>query len=81
VEHVELVVLFLLVAVAGLTALARVLGVPWLPVVPQGSTKLVLGGRGLAIAGWVHYQEGSVLSYGELFAAVVGRFVGAPPRP
>jgi Acetoacetate decarboxylase (ADC) len=49
-----------------------------LPAVPEGFTPLVLAGRGLMVAGWVSYEEGSVLEYSELFAAVAGRFGGRP---
>ena len=43
-----------------------------LPDVPAGFRPLVIAGRGLVVAGWVDYQSGSVLSYGELYAAVAG---------
>lgn len=49
-----------------------------LPATPAGFKPLVLAGRGIVIAGWVDYQGGSVLRYGELFAAVAG-FVGRRP--
>ena len=49
-----------------------------LPVTPAGFEPLIVAGRGVVIAGWVHYQEGSILEYGELFAAVSGRFAGKP---
>jgi hypothetical protein len=47
-----------------------------LPETPPGFRPLTLGGWGLAIAGWVDYQGGSILRYGELLAAVVGRWRG-----
>jgi hypothetical protein len=47
-----------------------------LPRVPDGFRALVLGGRGIAIVGWVDYQSGSILRYGELVAAVLGRWSG-----
>ena len=47
-----------------------------LPATPDGFTPLVIGGRGLAIVGWVDYQSGSILRYGELLTAVVGRWRG-----
>ncbi|MGI8712971.1 MAG: acetoacetate decarboxylase family protein [Solirubrobacteraceae bacterium] len=47
-----------------------------LPATPDGFSPLIIGGRGLAIAGWVDYQSGSILNYGELLAAVVGRWAG-----
>jgi hypothetical protein len=47
-----------------------------LPPTPDGFRPLVLGGRGLVVAGWVDYRGGSVLRYGELLAAVVGRWSG-----
>lgn len=36
----------------------------------------MLGGRGLVVVGWVDYRGGSILRYGELLAAVVGRSSG-----
>lgn len=47
-----------------------------LPPTPDGFRPLVVGGRGLVIVGWVDYREGSILRYGELLAAVVGRWSG-----
>jgi hypothetical protein len=47
-----------------------------LPRTPDGFRPLVVAGWGLAIAGWVDYQGGSILRYGELLAAVVGRWPG-----
>ena len=47
-----------------------------LPPVPAGFTPLRIGGFGLVVAGWVDYQGGSILRYGELLAAVVGRWAG-----
>jgi hypothetical protein len=46
------------------------------PATPDGFRPLVLAGRGLVIVGWVDYQGGSILRYGELLAAVVGRWSG-----
>jgi hypothetical protein len=46
--------------------------------VPEGFAPLSVLGRGLMVAGWVSYEAGSVLEYGELFAAVAGRFDGKP---
>jgi hypothetical protein len=43
-----------------------------LPATPTAFKPLIIAGRGLVVAGWVDYQSGSVLSYGELFVAVVG---------
>jgi len=43
-----------------------------LPAVSAGFKPLRIAGRGLVMAGWVDYQEGSVLRYGEVFAAVLG---------
>jgi Acetoacetate decarboxylase (ADC) len=43
---------------------------------PDGFAPLVLGGRALVVVGWVDYRGGSVLRYGELLAAVVGRWSG-----
>ena len=45
---------------------------------PAGFRPLSIGRQGLVVAGWVSYERGSVLSYGELFAAPVG-FVGGRP--
>jgi hypothetical protein len=47
-----------------------------LPAVPAGFTPLRVGGFGLVVAGWVDYQGGSILRYGELLAAVAGRWAG-----
>jgi Acetoacetate decarboxylase (ADC) len=47
-----------------------------LPPVPAGFTPLRVGGFGLVVAGWVDYQGGSILRYGELLAAVAGRWAG-----
>ena len=47
-----------------------------LPPVPAGFTPLRIGGFGLVVAGWVDYQGGSILRYGELLAAVAGRWAG-----
>ena len=47
-----------------------------LPSVPAGFTPLRIGGFGLVLAGWVDYQDGSILRYGELLAAVAGRWAG-----
>jgi acetoacetate decarboxylase len=47
-----------------------------LPPTPEGFWPLVLGGHGLVIVGWVDYRGGSILRYGELLAAVVGRWSG-----
>ena len=47
-----------------------------LPPTPEGFRPLVVAGRGLVIAGWVDYQGGSILRYGELLTAVVGRWSG-----
>jgi len=47
-----------------------------LPQVPAGFTALRIGGFGLVVAGWVDYQGGSILRYGELLAAVAGRWAG-----
>ena len=47
-----------------------------LPSTPDGFRPLTLGGRGLIVVGWVDYRGGSVLRYGELLAAVVGRWSG-----
>jgi acetoacetate decarboxylase len=47
-----------------------------LPPAPDGFQPLVLGGHGLVIVGWVDYRGGSILRYGELLAAVVGRWSG-----
>jgi hypothetical protein len=47
-----------------------------LPETPDGFRPLTLGGWGLTIAGWVDYQDGSILRYGELLAAVLGRWRG-----
>jgi hypothetical protein len=47
-----------------------------LPPTPDGFEPLVLGGRGLVVVGWVDYLGGSVLRYGELLAAVAGRWSG-----
>jgi hypothetical protein len=47
-----------------------------LPPVPAGFTPLCLGGFGLVVVGWVDYQGGSILRYGELLAAVAGRWAG-----
>ena len=47
-----------------------------LPRTPEGFRPLVIAGRGLVLAGWVDYQGGSILRYGELLAAVVGRWSG-----
>jgi hypothetical protein len=47
-----------------------------LPAMSDGFTPLTFGGIGFAIAGWVDYQGGSILRYGELLAAVVGRWRG-----
>jgi acetoacetate decarboxylase len=47
-----------------------------LPPVPDGFRPLVLAGRGLVVVGWVDYRGGSILRYGELLAAVVGRWSG-----
>jgi hypothetical protein len=47
-----------------------------LPKTPVGFRPLTLGGWGLALVGWVDYQGGSILRYGELLAAVVGRWRG-----
>jgi hypothetical protein len=47
-----------------------------LPPTPDGFRPLVLGGRGLVVVGWLDYRGGSVLRYGELLAAVVGRWSG-----
>jgi hypothetical protein len=47
-----------------------------LPPTPDGFRPLVFGGRGLVIVGWVDYRGGSILRYGELLAAVVGRWSG-----
>ena len=49
-----------------------------LPPVPPGFKPLVVAGRALVIAGWVDYQPPSALTYGELFACVVG-FAGRRP--
>jgi hypothetical protein len=43
-----------------------------LPATPAGFRPLVLAGHGFVVAGWVDYQGGSVLRYGELFCAVAG---------
>jgi hypothetical protein len=43
-----------------------------LPELPDGFKPLIVAGRGLAVAGWVDYQGGSILRYGELFASVAG---------
>ncbi len=45
-----------------------------LPATPEGFAPLVLAGRGLVVVGWVDYRGGSILRYGELLAAVVGRW-------
>jgi acetoacetate decarboxylase len=47
-----------------------------LPPTPDGFRPLVVAGRGLVIVGWVDYAGGSILRYGELLAAVVGRWSG-----
>jgi hypothetical protein len=47
-----------------------------LPSVPTGFTPIRIAGFGLVIVGWVDYQGGSILRYGELLAAVVGRWAG-----
>ncbi len=47
-----------------------------LPPVPAGFTPLRIGGFGLVVVGWVDYQGGSILRYGELLAAVAGRWAG-----
>lgn len=47
-----------------------------LPETPDGFAALLIAGRGLAIVGWVDYQGGSILRYGELLVAVVGRWRG-----
>lgn len=47
-----------------------------LPPTPDGFRPLVLGGRGLVVVGWVDYRGGSILRYGELLVAVVGRWSG-----
>ena len=47
-----------------------------LPLVPAGFTPLRVGGFGLVVAGWVDYQGGSILRYGELLVAVAGRWAG-----
>jgi hypothetical protein len=47
-----------------------------LPPVPAGFTPLRAGRFGLVVAGWVDYQGGSILRYGELLAAVAGRWAG-----
>jgi hypothetical protein len=47
-----------------------------LPQTPEGFRPLLIAGRGLVLAGWVDYQGGSILRYGELLAAVVGRWSG-----
>jgi Acetoacetate decarboxylase (ADC) len=54
------------------------LGAARLPAVPSGFRPLRIAGRGFVMAGWVDYQEGSVLRYGELYAAVLGTFRGRP---
>jgi Acetoacetate decarboxylase (ADC) len=46
-----------------------------LPPVPTGFKPLRIGGFGLVV-GWVDYQGGSILRYGELLAAVAGRWAG-----
>lgn len=43
-----------------------------LPETPDGFRPLIIAGRGIVVAGWVDYQAGSVLQYGEVFAAVAG---------
>jgi hypothetical protein len=43
-----------------------------LPATPDGFRPLIKAGRGVVIAGWVDYQGGSILRYGELLVAVVG---------
>jgi hypothetical protein len=47
-----------------------------LPQVPAGFTALQIGGFALVVVGWVDYQGGSILRYGELLAAVAGRWAG-----
>jgi hypothetical protein len=47
-----------------------------LPTTPDGFSPLVLAGHGLVVVGWVDYRGGSILRYGELLAAVVGRWSG-----
>jgi Acetoacetate decarboxylase (ADC) len=47
-----------------------------LPPVPAGFIPLRVGGFGLVVAGWLDYQGGSILRYGELLAAVAGRWAG-----
>jgi len=49
-----------------------------LPTTPDGFEPLVIARHGVVIAGWVEYRGGSVLEYGELCAAVAGRFRGRP---
>jgi len=43
-----------------------------LPETPDGFRPLIIAGRGIVFAGWVDYQGGSILRYGEVFAAVAG---------
>lgn len=47
-----------------------------LPPTPDGFRPLVLGRLGIVVVGWVDYRGGSILRYGELLAAVVGRWSG-----
>jgi hypothetical protein len=47
-----------------------------LPTVPAGFNPLRIGGFGLVVVGWVDYQGGSILRYGELLAAIAGRWAG-----
>ncbi|HLI33223.1 MAG TPA: acetoacetate decarboxylase family protein [Solirubrobacteraceae bacterium] len=44
--------------------------------VPDGFAPLLLGGSALVAAGFIDYQRSSMVRYGELFAAVVGRIEG-----
>jgi hypothetical protein len=43
-----------------------------LPETPAGFRPLIIAGRGFVVAGWVDYQGGSILQYGEVFCAVAG---------
>jgi acetoacetate decarboxylase len=43
-----------------------------LPETPDGFRPLTIAGRGIVVAGWVDYQGGSILQYGEVFCAVAG---------
>lgn len=52
-----------------------------LPLLPVGFRPVVLAGRAVVLTGVVDYRGGSVLQYGEMFAAVVGTTAEAPRRP